>query len=270
MERELLSDLGAWLCERFDSPRQSMSGPEAYKRIVCEYEKKLQKARSEKSKKKYQTTLEFLNSYMQQGMEQKRKLYSFCADISAFDTRSTDLERLSFQGEICYLSNIHFYGAGLETTISKEDAGKSSTSVKFDFDERELEKFIRQCGSAETFPELVYHYMDKKGMEAKDVYQNANLSRQDFSRITKLGAKPKRETIYSVAIGLQATWEETTKLLSSVGYAFRKNSKFDVILQYCIQNKVYEVAKINKALDGYGQKTLAMNGPVKVTDDWTR
>ena len=62
MERELLSGLDAWLRERFDSPRQSMSGPEAYKRIVCEYEKKLQKARSEKSKKKYQTTVEFLNS----------------------------------------------------------------------------------------------------------------------------------------------------------------------------------------------------------------
>lgn len=381
MEREFLSGLDAWLRERFDSSEQSMSGPEAYKRIVCEYEKKLQKARSEKSKKKYQTTLEFLNSYMQQGMEQKRKLYSFCADISALDTG------LSFHGDTYHLSNIltafekQLYrakeeldpheeelctreepsrceeeqrnpmiakeavknryweelrarenarivafeeqwcrakeelgvreeelcarenscfeeeqryrmeadiarleiahrcyenerlclmGPDPETTISKKEKEKCSACEIFFFDERELEKFIRQCGSAETFPELVYHYMDKKGMETKDVYQNANLSRQDFSRITKLGAKPKRETIYSVAIGLQATWEETTKLLSSVGYAFRKNSKFDVILQYCIKNKVYEVAKINTALDSYGQKTLAMNGPVKVTDDWTR
>ena len=268
MEREFLSGLDAWLRERFDSSEQSMSGPEAYKRIVCEYEKKLQKARSEKSKKKYQTTLEFLNSYMQQGMEQKRKLYSFCADISALDTRNAGFERISYYQETDYLRGIHFFGADSEATISKRE--KSNACEKFNFDERELEKFIRQCGSAETFPELVNDYMGKKGMEPKDVYQNANLSRQDFSRITKLGAKPKRETIYSVAIGLQATWEETTKLLSSVGYAFRKNSKFDVILQYCIQNKVYEVAEINKALDSYGQKTLAMNGPVKVTDDWTR
>ena len=116
---------------------------------------------------------------------------------------------------------------------------------KFNFDERELEKFIRQCGSAETFPDLVNDYMGKKGMEPKDVYQNANLSRQDFSRVTKPGAKPKRETIYSVAIGLQASWEETTKLLSSVGYAFRKNSKFDVILASLSDDElVKEAAKI--------------------------
>ena len=58
--------------------------------------------------------------------------------------------------------------------------------------------------------------------------------------------------------------------LSLKGKEFLTARKFDVILQYCIQNKVYEVAEINKALDSYGQKTLAMNGPVKVTDDWTR
>lgn len=268
MERELLYDLDAWLRKGSDSPERNMSGPEAYKRIVCEYEKKLQRARSEKSKKKYQATLEFLNSYMQQGMEQKRKLYSFCADISALDTRNAGFERISYYQETDHLSSILFFGADSEAVISKR--AKSNACEKFNFDERELEKFIRQCGSAETFPELVNDYMGKKGMGPKDVYQNANLSRQDFSRVTKPGAKPKRETIYSVAIGLQASWEETTKLLSSVGYAFRKNSKFDVILRYCIQNKMYEISRINEALYSYGQKTLAMNGPVKVTDDLTR
>ena len=93
----------------------------------------------------------------------------------------------------------------------------------------------------------------------KDVYINAKLSRQDFSRITTPGKGVKRSTVFSVAIGLKLTWVETQVLLRSAGYAFRDNSEFDMILMYCISKKMYDVQTINELLYEYGQDTLADN-----------
>ena len=60
----------------------------------------------------------------------------------------------------------------------------------------------------------------------------------------------------SFAIALELSYEETQRLLASVGFVLSDSSLFDVIIKYCLENKIYDVFEIDSALFKYDQETL--------------
>lgn len=215
------------------STEEIISGSEALKKIIAEYKSRLSRAKMVVSKKKYSDILTFLQTFGKGDTAQKKRLYSFCSDITRSHSTPNDMMLVSFHG--------------------------GDNDKEFKFNERELVKYIEQAKHGQTFNDTVNNFMIKKGLSPKDVYINAKLSRQDFSRITTPSKGVKRSTVFSVAIGLKLTWVETQVLLRSAGYAFRDNSEFDMILMYCISKKMYDVQTINELLYEYGQDTLADN-----------
>lgn len=62
---------------------------------------------------------------------------------------------------------------------------------------------------------------------------------------------PSKNTIFSLAIGMKLNIDETAKLLDGAGYAFTSASKIDLIVQYFLYHKKYDIFAINEVLDKY-------------------
>ena len=68
--------------------------------------------------------------------------------------------------------------------------------------------------------------------------------------------QPKKNTAVAFALALRLNVDETKDFLKRAGYAFSPSSKFDLIVEYFIDQKVYDIYTINLALFEHGQPLL--------------
>ena len=107
------------------------------------------------------------------------------------------------------------------------------------------------------FAEYLWKLIDEKGMTDVETYKKAHLDRRIFSKIrNEKNYMPSKRTILAIAIALECDSEETDTLLHHAGYRLSKYSKEDVVIDYFIENKIYDLFLINEVLDHFGFKTL--------------
>ena len=109
--------------------------------------------------------------------------------------------------------------------------------------------------TAETFSEKLMKYIERKGLKTYDVYKAADMTRQHFYKI-KNESKPAKETALALAIALHLTLDETNELLNCAGYTLSHSLKSDLIVEYFIKNKIYDIDEINAQLTKYNCATL--------------
>ena len=109
----------------------------------------------------------------------------------------------------------------------------------------------------EGFSDLLFQLIDARGMKDTDCYKKANVSKQVFSNIrSNPQYLPSKPTVLALAIALELDLEETKQLLERAGYALSHSSLSDVIVEYFIQNRRYDLFEINQTLFEYDQKIL--------------
>lgn len=133
--------------------------------------------------------------------------------------------------------------------------GSSFQRDKMRASQPSLSYFMTHVG--ENFREMLLRLIDEKGFSDPYVYKKANLDRKLFSKIRcNPDYCPSRKTVIALAIALELTLDETADLLSRAGYAFSPGSKADLIVEFCIINKIYDIFEVDMLLFKYGQPTL--------------
>ena len=125
---------------------------------------------------------------------------------------------------------------------------------------------LRHDNSVKTFPDAVSFYMreyiSQTGHDISSIYKNTEISeksyaltKQTFSKINrninsnkKQNYHPKKNTILLLAFGMRLNLEQTEDLLLSAGYSLDENSRFDMIVRKSIEEKKYDLGKINDIL----------------------
>lgn len=110
----------------------------------------------------------------------------------------------------------------------------------------------------ESFSEKLLKLIDKTGLSDPDVYKKAGIDRKLFSKIrSNKDYQPSKSTVISFSLGLNLGMDDTLDLLKSAGYALSNSSKFDVIIQYFIEHKIFDIFQVNDALHEFGQPILS-------------
>ena len=83
------------------------------------------------------------------------------------------------------------------------------------------------------------------------------MDRKTFSKIKcNKDYRPSKVTALSFAIALRLNVFETNLLLQTLGMTLSKSIEFDVIVQYFIENRIYDINLINETLFEFDQMLL--------------
>lgn len=107
------------------------------------------------------------------------------------------------------------------------------------------------------FSETLLKLIDRTGKKDSEIYKKANVDRKLFSKIrNNPDYSPSKTTAIAFAIALELDLEETKDFIARAGFALSRSSKFDVIIEYFIKQKNYDVFAINEVLFAFDQSLL--------------
>ena len=109
----------------------------------------------------------------------------------------------------------------------------------------------------DTFSETLLRLIDRKGKSDPEIYKRANVDRRHFSKIRNNPAyQPSKNTALTLAVALELDLDETRDFIGRAGYALSRSSKMDVIVEYFIERKEYDIFTINETLFAFQQPLL--------------
>lgn len=108
----------------------------------------------------------------------------------------------------------------------------------------------------ESFHDMLLRLIDERGMTDVEVYRRANIDRKLFSKVCRDGENPSKHTALALAIALRLNLDETKDLLNRAGCTLSHTSKFDVIVEYCVTEHIYNIDEVNEILFTFDQELL--------------
>lgn len=113
---------------------------------------------------------------------------------------------------------------------------------------KNIEKYLNQNKSS-SFRELLFNFIDKKGLTDSEVYKKVAIDRRLFSKIRcNENYIPKKDNIIKLGLALTLKKDEVDELLYSAGYSLCTNNKFDLVILFCLENNIYDIHTINDYL----------------------
>lgn len=108
-----------------------------------------------------------------------------------------------------------------------------------------------------SFSETLLQLIDRTGKKDSEIYKKANVDRKLFSKIrNNMDYKPSKTTALAFAFALELDVDETKDFIGRAGFALSHSSKFDVIVEYFLVNRNYNVFELNEVLFAFDQPLI--------------
>lgn len=148
-----------------------------------------------------------------------------------------------------------FVRGGLKTYINEIKNPRSR--AKFAEGEISGDKFGFLEQQTKSFSSTLLDFIDNKKISDVDCYKRANIDRKLFSKIrSNNDYKPSKNTVLAFAISLKLNFYETQSLLKSAGFSLSHSFLTDIIVEYFIEKKNFDINLVNIALEEYNEKPL--------------
>jgi O-acetyl-ADP-ribose deacetylase (regulator of RNase III) len=130
-----------------------------------------------------------------------------------------------------------------------------SESILTESISKQLDTVVNRIG--ESFSEILLKHIEESGKTEPEIYKRANLDRKLFSKIrSNPKYNPSKNTALALAIALELNLDKTTDLLRRAGYALSPSSKFDLIVEYFIRERNFNIFEINETLFAFDEDML--------------
>ena len=133
----------------------------------------------------------------------------------------------------------------------------NATVASEDVPKGDLATLIKETDAG--FSETLLKLIDRTGKKDAEVYKKANVDRKLFSKIRNNPQyQPKKTTAVAFALALELSLPETREFIGRAGYALTHSSKFDIIVEYFIKQKNYDVMELNEVLFAFDQPLIGI------------
>ena len=107
------------------------------------------------------------------------------------------------------------------------------------------------------FSETLLRLIDRTGKKDSEIYKKANVDRKLFSKIrNNMDYRPSKTTALAFAFALELDINETKDFIGRAGFALSHSSKFDVIVEYFLVKRNYNVFELNEVLFAFDQPLI--------------
>ncbi|MFC4022254.1 hypothetical protein ACFOUV_00320 [Oceanobacillus longus] len=127
---------------------------------------------------------------------------------------------------------------------------------EMDIQEIELSDYIKS-NRQPTLQQVLFSYIDKSGLSDPEVYKKAGIDRKHFSKIrNNANYLPKKNSLIALSFALELNRDDLDHLLSAAGYSLSNSDTNDLVVQFCMEKKMYNLFDVNEALNYFGLEPL--------------
>ena len=114
------------------------------------------------------------------------------------------------------------------------------------------------ASDTQTFSAMLVRFVrERRAGDAPYVYTTAWINRRTWSAIVTDPDRPvAKRTAIQFALSLHLNRTETDRLLCAAGYALSPAIKEDTVFAYCIDQRIFDLFKVNEILYNRGLKII--------------
>lgn len=137
------------------------------------------------------------------------------------------------------------------------DAKKDSALYDSPALQKTYYQWEKQTAVRKTFSSEVMRMIQERHIRASEFYKKAGIDKRVFHTMKDdYLYKPSKETAFRCCAALGLSYADTSELLELAGYSFSPSNSRELVLRFCIENRIYDIYSINCILIALGEREL--------------